>query len=123
MEFGPASPKRIAAFGGAYEVNDNREVPDTAKVIWEYDKALVSYDQINANGNAPKREYHFRATKGMLLTYSGGYEIQPDAIREKGRLPPNAVAHNSSATSRPSRSTRGPYESWRSREMPCFSIR
>lgn len=84
---GHRAPKRIAAFGGVYAVNDNREVPDTAKVIWEYDKALVSYDQINANGERPREEYRFRGTLGTLFAYSGGYEIKPDTIREKGRFP------------------------------------
>ena len=86
---GQRAPKRITGFGGVYAVNDNRQVPDTAKIIWEYDKALVSFDQINANGAQPDKgqELLYRGTKGSLYLYGDGYEIVPDVIRDRSASP------------------------------------
>ena len=67
---------RVTAMGGKYVVKDNREIPDTLEVIWEFDGTLVMFAQYNANaapGNpqgrrwncaAPRARCTFTATAG-----------------------------------------------------------
>ena len=84
---GQHAPLRVAAFGGRYAVNDNREVPDTAKVIWEYPgKTIVGFNQYNANGADLPHEIELRGTKGTAYLYSRAFEIQPETIREQSRF-------------------------------------
>ena len=71
--------------GGKYVVEDNREIPDTMEVVWEYDGCLATFSQFNANaspGNLRGVETEFRGTKGTLLLQEGkGWEIIPENNR------------------------------------------
>lgn len=82
---GQDAPKAVTALGGKYVMEDNREVPDTMEVIWEYDGCLATFSQINANaaaGNLKGVEMEFRGTKGTLYMHEGrGYEIVPENNR------------------------------------------
>jgi predicted dehydrogenase len=83
---GQDAPKGAFAIGGKFAIEDNREIPDTMEVIWEYEGGiLVTMSQFNANasgGNAKGWELEFRGTKGTLLMQEGsGYEILPEKIR------------------------------------------
>jgi len=82
---GKDAPLSVAAIGGKYAVQDNREVPDTCEVIYEYHGATMArFSQYSANGGATVRncEIEFRATLGTLYVQSNGYEIAPDRISE-----------------------------------------
>src|SRR5262249_49185610 len=83
---GQDAPKAVFAVGGKYAIADNREIPDTMEAVWEYDGALVTFSQYNANnspGNAKGWELEFRGTKGTLVMHeSQGYEIIPERVRE-----------------------------------------
>ena len=47
------TPLSVAAMGGKFANYDNREVPDTLEVIWQYPgNTLVTFSQFNANGGA-----------------------------------------------------------------------
>jgi predicted dehydrogenase len=74
----------VTAVGGKYAVEDNREIPDTAEVIWSYPgNTLITFTQFNANGAPPAARdgnMEIRATKGTLYMNWGGYEIVPDGI-------------------------------------------
>jgi predicted dehydrogenase len=82
---GQDAPRGVFAAGGNFAVKDNREIPDTLEAVWEYDGALVTFAQINANAaaaNARGWELEFRGTKGTLLMHeSQGYEIIPESNR------------------------------------------
>jgi predicted dehydrogenase len=85
---GRDAPKGVFAAGGKYAIHDNREIPDTMEVVWEYDgPTLVTFSQYNANrspGNLRGWELEFRGTKGTLLMQEGpGYEIFPEPVRTK----------------------------------------
>ncbi len=85
---GQNAPLRVAAMGGKYAVEDNREVPDTAKVMWEFPGgALASFNQYNANGAKPLKgqEMEFRGTKGTAYVFNKGFEIVPEVVREHSR--------------------------------------
>jgi predicted dehydrogenase len=78
------APLAVTAMGGKYVMEDNREIPDTLEVLWQYpNNTLVTFSQYNATA-APAGlrggEIEFRGTKGTLYLQGGGYEVVPDAI-------------------------------------------
>ena len=80
---GHDAPLAVTAIGGKYAIEDNREIPDTMEVLWEYPgKTLVIFSQFNCN-SAPVRDRshvlaEFRGTKGTLYAYDGSYEVVPE---------------------------------------------
>lgn len=88
LALGQDAPTAVTAMGGKYVIEDNREIPDTLEVLWQYPHAsgsqtLVTFTQINANA-APaginNGEIEFRGTKGTLYLKSNGYEVVGDAL-------------------------------------------
>jgi predicted dehydrogenase len=83
---GQDRPLSVAALGGKFAVEDNREVPDTLEVVWQYPgNTLVSFTQINANAgpqNPAKADLEFRGTKGTLYVSGGSVEVVPDALAD-----------------------------------------
>ncbi len=82
---GQDAPRGVYCTGGKFAVEDNRDIPDTLEAVWEYDGALATFSQINANaspGNLRGWELEFRGTKGTLLMQEGsGYEIVAERVR------------------------------------------
>ena len=64
---GQDSPRAVTAIGGKYAgIKDNREIPDTLQVLWEFDGTLVSFEQFNANaapGNGPTPKWSCAARR------------------------------------------------------------
>ena len=92
---GQQAPRAVTALGGKFAgIEDNREIPDTLEVLWQYPgETLVTFSQFNATA-APAGlrggEIEFRGTKGTLYLQGNGYEVVPDAITENefpARLP------------------------------------
>ena len=82
---GHDAPLAVAAMGGKFAIEDNREIPDTLEVLWTYPgNTLVTFSQYNATAAPAARdrrvEIEFRGTKGTLYLFSDGYEIVPDEI-------------------------------------------
>lgn len=80
---GHDAPLAITAIGGKYAIEDNREIPDTMEVLWEYPgKTLVIFSQFNCNAAPVRNRDHvlaeFRGTKGTLYAYDGSYEVVPE---------------------------------------------
>jgi len=79
---GKDAPSSVAALGGKFAVEDNREIPDTLEVVWTYPGGtLVTFSQFNATSFPAGRdrvELEFRGTKGACFISSSGYEIIPD---------------------------------------------
>ncbi len=70
--------------GGKYAVNDNREIPDTCEVIWEFENGpLMIFCQYNAN-DAPScprnQEMEIRGTNGTMYLNSGRWEVVPQRV-------------------------------------------
>ena len=84
---GQTAPLAVTAMGGRFGgIDDNREIPDTLEVLWQYPgQTLVTFSQFNANA-APAGlrggEIEFRGTKGTLYLQGNGYEIVPDAVTQ-----------------------------------------
>jgi predicted dehydrogenase len=85
MALGKEAPEAVTAMGGRYAVKDNREIPDTCEVLWDYGDTLVVFTQYNANGappNAKGTELEIRGTKGTMYLNSGKWEIVPEKSTE-----------------------------------------
>jgi predicted dehydrogenase len=68
------TPRGVCCVGAKYAIKDNREIPDTLEAVWEYDGALATFSQFNANaawGNRNGWELEFRGTKGTMLMQEG----------------------------------------------------
>jgi predicted dehydrogenase len=97
---GQDAPRSVAAIGGKFAVDDNRDIPDTLEVVWQYDRCLVTFSQINANrsaGNKNGSEMEFRGTKGTMFLHEGrGWEILPEQVvlKELPALSPIARKEN-----------------------------
>jgi predicted dehydrogenase len=81
---GQDAPQAVTAMGGKFTLRDNREVPDTLEVLWQYPgDTLVTFSQYNAT-SAPAGmrtgEVEFRGTLGTLYLQSNGFEIVPENI-------------------------------------------
>ena len=83
---GKEAPKGVVAMGGKYAVKDNREIPDTLEVIWDFDGTLVMFAQYNANsapGNSmPGSEMELRGTKGTMYISGSKWEVVPEKVTE-----------------------------------------
>lgn len=81
---GQDAPLAVTAMGGKYAIEDNREVPDTMEVLWQYpNDTLVTFSQYNATAppaSARPCEIEFRGTRGTLYLYGNGYEVVPDSL-------------------------------------------
>jgi predicted dehydrogenase len=82
---GHDAPEAVAALGGKFAgIADNREIPDTLEVTWQYPGGtLVTFSQFNATAapaSARNCEIEFRGTKGTLYLGSRGWEVVPDAL-------------------------------------------
>jgi len=80
---GQDSPRSVTAIGGRYAgIQDNREIPDTLEVLWEYDgPTLVVFEQYNANaapGTNRDAEMELRGTKGTMYIRYASWEVVPE---------------------------------------------
>jgi predicted dehydrogenase len=82
---GEATPRSVTAMGGRYAVKDNREIPDTCEVLYDFGKTLVVFVQYNANGaptNLRNSELEVRGTKGTMYLQSGRWVVVPEKTTE-----------------------------------------
>jgi predicted dehydrogenase len=84
---GQDSPRSVTAIGGRYAgIEDNREIPDTLEVLWEFGgPTLVVFEQYNANaapGTARDAEMELRGTKGTMYIRYANWEVVPEKIAQ-----------------------------------------
>lgn len=90
---GKDAPRAVTAMGGKYAVKDNREIPDTLEVLWDFDGTLMVFTQYNAN-SAPASlngaEMELRGTKGTMYLTLRGWEVVPEKTTDSpfGSLTP-----------------------------------
>lgn len=75
------APVSISAHGGRYAVDDDRTIPDTMEVIFEFASGrLLTFGQYEASGIPALRsgEVELRGTLGALYVGGSGYEIVAD---------------------------------------------
>ncbi len=83
---GKEYPRRVTALGGKYVMEDNREIPDTLEVIWEFDGGtLMTFSQYNANAapaNPPHADIELRGTKGTMYMTGGAWQVVPEQVTD-----------------------------------------
>jgi predicted dehydrogenase len=84
---GLETPKAVTAIGGRCAgIEDNREIPDTMEVLWEFaGPVLVVFCQYNGNaapGNAKNSEIEIRGTKGTMHVRNAEWEVVPERISD-----------------------------------------
>ncbi|MDX9883597.1 MAG: Gfo/Idh/MocA family oxidoreductase [Prolixibacteraceae bacterium] len=81
---GETAPSTICATGGKYAIDDDRTIPDTVQVTFEFATgALVSFCIYEASSGKlfPEGEVELRGTKGNLYASEDGYHIIPSGGR------------------------------------------
>lgn len=77
---GEKAPVAITAHGGKYVLNDDRTIPDTMDVFFEFASgAIVQFSIYEASSGrgVPGGEVELRGTKGTLVASQNGYEVIP----------------------------------------------
>ncbi len=86
---GKGAPVAVTAMGGKWAVEDNREIPDTLEVLWQFEGGtMFSFTQINANaepGNVQNSEMELRGTKGTMYLHANRWEVVPEKISDHAR--------------------------------------
>jgi len=78
---GELAPASISALGGRFAVDDDRTVPDTLEVTFQFDSGrLAIFGQYEASGNPALRsgEIELRGTQGTVYVSGRGFEIVPE---------------------------------------------
>ena len=78
---GDLAPSSVCAMGGRYVIDDDRTIPDTMEVTFEFGSGrLAIFGQYEASGNSALRrgEVEVRGTEGTLYIGDRGYEIVPE---------------------------------------------
>jgi predicted dehydrogenase len=78
---GEVGPVSVSAHGGRFAVDDDRDIPDTMEVIFEFASGrLMTFGQYEASGVPALKsgEVELRGTRGAIYAGSGGYEIVAD---------------------------------------------
>ncbi|MGD0124159.1 MAG: Gfo/Idh/MocA family oxidoreductase [Terriglobia bacterium] len=80
------APLAVTAMGGKLAVQDNRQIPDTAEVMWTYPGGtLVTFSQFNTNASPADRRgstIEVRGTEGTMFLDWDGYEVIPEKVCE-----------------------------------------
>jgi hypothetical protein len=96
----------VTALGGKYVVQDNREIPDTLEVIWEYDGGTLMtfshYDGNAASQNPPRAEIELRGTKGTMYLMGGRWQVVPEQITDLAFFARTPLDRESERAYRPS---------------------
>lgn len=101
------APRATTAIGGKYVMRDNREIPDTLEVLWQFDgPTLMVFSQYNANaapGNVQNSEMELRGTKGTMYLFGNRWEIVPEKFTDldvPARTPLDRVTEKSYSPSK-----------------------
>ncbi|MCK5467474.1 MAG: Gfo/Idh/MocA family oxidoreductase [Cyclobacteriaceae bacterium] len=77
---GEKAPTSISAHGGKYAVNDDRTIPDTMEVLFEFASGTIikfSIHEANGGGRIQGGEVELNGTKGNLIADQNGYNVVP----------------------------------------------
>jgi predicted dehydrogenase len=77
---GEVAPVAISAHGGKYVVDDDRTIPDTMQVTYEFASGSIAsfcIYEASSGGLFPYGEVELRGTKGTLYSSENGYQINP----------------------------------------------
>ncbi|UCH64288.1 MAG: Gfo/Idh/MocA family oxidoreductase [Fidelibacterota bacterium] len=78
---GEEAPTAISAHGGKYVLDDDRTIPDTMEVTFEFASgAIIAFGIYEASGGSMivDGEIELRGTKGNLISSQSGYRFEPN---------------------------------------------
>jgi predicted dehydrogenase len=79
---GETAPAAVTAVGGKFAVDDDRDIPDTMTVLFEFESGAVVQFQINeasAGHKIPHGEIEMQGTKAVLQASQDGYNVIPSS--------------------------------------------
>lgn len=92
---GEEAPASICAMGGRFVVDDDRTIPDTMEVIYQFASGrIVTFTQCEANGNPlmmtngegkPLGDWELRGTEGTIFVSDGAVRIVPERGGQYGK--------------------------------------
>lgn len=77
---GEQAPSAITANGGKYAVKDDRDIPDTMEVIFEFKSGMMitfAIHEASGGGGISGGEVELNGVKGNLVANQNGYKINP----------------------------------------------
>jgi len=77
---GESAPVAITAHGGKYAVNDDRDIPDTMEVFFEFAGGTIvqfSIHEASSGGSIQGGEIELNGSKANLVANQDGYHIKP----------------------------------------------
>ncbi len=77
---GETAPVAITAHGGKYAVRDDRTIPDTMEVFFEFEGGAIvqfSIHEASSGGGIQGGEIELNGTRGNLVANQDGYHIRP----------------------------------------------
>jgi predicted dehydrogenase len=77
---GETAPVAISAQGGKYAVKDDRDIPDTMEVLFEFESGNIiqfGIHEASSGGGIEGGEVELNGSKGSLVADQNGYHIKP----------------------------------------------
>lgn len=77
---GETAPVAITAHGGKYAVKDDRDIPDTMEVFFEFEKGTIiqfSIHEASSGGGIVGGEIELNGSKGTLFASQDGFNVVP----------------------------------------------
>lgn len=77
---GETAPVAITSHGGIFAVNDDRDIPDTMEVLFEFESGTIiqfSIHEASSGGGISGGEVELSGTKGILVADQDGYQVIP----------------------------------------------
>jgi predicted dehydrogenase len=94
------APVSVVALGGQYAVDDDRTIPDTLEVVFEFASGrLINFGQYEASGYQAiaKGQFEIRGTKGIVLGTDRLMDILPERggqfQKSEPRMEPMQITH------------------------------
>ena len=78
---GDLAPASISALGGRFAVDDDRTIPDTMEVTFQFDSGrLAVFGQYETSGNPifPSGEIEMRGTLGTVYVSANAFQVEPE---------------------------------------------
>ena len=126
---GELAPSAVCAMGGRFAVNDDRTVPDTMEVTFEFPSGrLAVFGQYEASGNPifPYGEIEMRGTQGTVYVGTKGYQVIPERGGQfqsrAPRMKPEEVTSDGDNASLTALHARNFLDCMRSREKPNADV-
>ena len=126
---GDRAPASVCAIGGRYVVDDDRTVPDTMQVVFEFASGrLVLFGQYESSGNRvfPSGEIELRGTQGTVYADTRSYRVVPERGGQfqdrKPRLEPEEVKAGGTNSSLTAEHARNFLDCTRTRKKPNADV-